>query len=166
MAVDFFESFPVTYYNFNTEQPILLTHILRRFAFKQRIKEIVSEYDPYIVSDGETPEMVSYNVYGNMQYHWVILMFNNITDPFTEWVMSSETLERYINEKYQNNRSATHHWERNGRIVPEGTEGAENVTNEEFEFRVNEHHRKILIPKKIYLSSILKEFENVLKEIN
>ena len=38
-------------------------------------------YYNYQVRDRETPEIVSYKYYDNPQYHWTILLMNEIRDP-------------------------------------------------------------------------------------
>lgn len=46
-----------------------------------------SENDIYVEvkkSEQFAPDLIAYNYYGNERYYWVILMANNIFDPFTE----------------------------------------------------------------------------------
>ena len=55
---------------------------------------------PYLVNDGETPEMISYKVYENSQYHWVILHINNIINPRTEWPLENRFIIPLIYDTY------------------------------------------------------------------
>ena len=41
-----------------------------------------------------------------MEYHWVVLLFNNIIDPQFDWPLKSDTLIDYIDKKYTANGSA------------------------------------------------------------
>ena len=45
-------------------------------------------YTPYTVSDGKRPDQVSYEVYGDEQFYWVILQINEITDYYNQWPLS------------------------------------------------------------------------------
>jgi hypothetical protein len=54
----------------------------------------------YSVKDGERPEHIAERVYGDPGYHWLILLTNNIIDPYHGWYMSGSALEDYIQKKY------------------------------------------------------------------
>lgn len=164
--MEYFSAFPLTLYSFdNKSDPIILTHILRRFKFREKVKSLIQEWEQHVVSDNETPELVSMRFYGETKYHWLILLFNDITDPFTEWVMDSNTLERYVARKYDD-PNGVHHYEKNGRVVPASVENAVLVTNRQYEILVNEFHRRIRVPKKEHLGPIMAELEMILAEIH
>lgn len=164
--MEFFDAFPITLYSFdNKSDPIIITHILRRITFKETVQNMVSEWEAYVVPDNETPEITALKFYGDTKYHWLILLFNNITDPFTEWVMDQNTLTKYINKKYSD-PDGIHHYEKNGRVVPSSATGATLVTNRQYETTVNEFHRRIRVPKKEHIGPILAELEQILKEVH
>lgn len=69
-------------------------------------------YEPYFVKNGARPEQVSYDVYGDERYYWVILQANDIVDYYNEWPLSSYELDEYIKDKYGFPQSEdVHHWE-------------------------------------------------------
>lgn len=70
-------------------------------------------YDDYLVSNGERPDQISYNLYGDEQWYWIILQINDITDYFNQWPLSTIELEEFINTKYNGSEGAggTHHYE-------------------------------------------------------
>lgn len=63
-------------------------------------KKIASYLVPYQILEGETPEIVSKKFYNSTQYHWVVLYFNNITDPRFDWPLSDYDLQKMIYENY------------------------------------------------------------------
>jgi hypothetical protein len=70
-----------------------------------KIKDYFAKYRPaslrpYFVSDGESPEYVSYRVYGTTKYGYIILMTNNVDSIYDQWPKSSTTFKNYIIEKY------------------------------------------------------------------
>ena len=58
------------------------------------------EYFDYNITGSERPDQVSYNVYGNPKFYWVILVTNNIRNVWTDWPLGQNEFERYVIEKY------------------------------------------------------------------
>ncbi len=56
---------------------------------------------PYEIQDGERPETLAHRIYDRSDLHWVILMFNEIHDPYFEWPLSSAELESKLQAKYK-----------------------------------------------------------------
>ena len=84
--------------------------ITTRVAVRKWIREIGPIFSKYDVSDGETPEMVAATVYGNVNNHWVVLIFNQITNTYYGWPLSRRKFDAFVNNKYAN-PNATHHYE-------------------------------------------------------
>ena len=81
----YFNYFPKTFYTSNNDVNGVeaITNIIARFAFDSQLKENTSAFYPYQVQDSDTPEIIADKYYGNVEYHWVVLLFNNIIDQFT-----------------------------------------------------------------------------------
>lgn len=78
----------------------LVTNI---FAKTQFIKESLNNANVfylYDVKDGEKPEDIAYKLYGDSKKHWIILLANEIVDPYYDWVLGQTAFESYINKKY------------------------------------------------------------------
>ena len=79
----YFNDFPTIEYdctgngNFNTIQDITTRVKVRKWIRSKGA--IFSKYD---VSDGETPEQVAYTVYGTTEDHWIVLLFNEVTNTY------------------------------------------------------------------------------------
>lgn len=98
----FFKEFPVVPYPFylgDKRQYALARNVLRRVAFSDRINNQVA-FTYYDIKDGERPEQIANRLYGNANYHWLILLANDIVDPYYGWYLSQSTLEQYIQQKY------------------------------------------------------------------
>ena len=104
----YFNYFPKTFYTSNNTVNGVeaITNIIARFAFDSQLKENTSAFYPYQVQDSDTPEIIADKYYGNVEYHWVVLLFNNIIDPQFDWPLKSDTLIDYIDKKYTANGSA------------------------------------------------------------
>ena len=104
----YFNYFPKTFYTSNNDVNGVeaVTNIIARFAFDSQLKENTSAFYPYQVQDSDTPEIIADKYYGNVEYHWVVLLFNNIIDPQFDWPLKSDTLIDYIDKKYTANGTA------------------------------------------------------------
>ena len=78
----YFDKLPVTYYTLDDARSVqLVRNIFLRVIITDEIKNNYSVYDEYDIQDGETPEILSSKIYGNSEYHWLILHMNEIIDP-------------------------------------------------------------------------------------
>ena len=104
----YFNYFPKTFYTSNNDVNGVeaITNIIARFVFDSQLKENTSAFYPYQVQDSDTPEIIADKYYGNVEYHWVVLLFNNIIDPQFDWPLKSDTLIDYIDKKYTANGTA------------------------------------------------------------
>ena len=104
----YFNYFPKTFYTSNNDVNGVeaITNIISRFAFDSQLKENTSAFYPYQVQDSDTPEIIADKYYGNVEYHWVVLLFNNIIDPQFDWPLKNDTLIDYIDKKYTANGTA------------------------------------------------------------
>jgi hypothetical protein len=115
----YFESFPLTPFTLNTENtfsPQLVTNILARSAFLREIANNTSIAYEYSVKDSDTPEILAHKIYGDPYRNWIILLINNIINPFYDWPLKNDALDNYIFKKYGQNiddaRSTIHHYEK------------------------------------------------------
>lgn len=159
----YFMKFPLMGYTANNNIDFdVVTDITKRVALSEAIKENFSVYDEYDIKDGETPELVSYRFYNTTEYHWVVLMLNNIIDPRFEWVMSQDNLMRYCQTKYANPYSIHHYVSDVGLIVDSDFSGATSVSNYQYEEDINETRRRIKILKPEYIAGIAAEFDRLI----
>ena len=127
----------------------------------------------YYVSDGDTPELIAYKEYGDVNLHWVILLANDIVDLNKEWPLSTEDLILYITDKYgANNISDVHHYvitdnksiivDWDATKVSNGTYTA--VTNLEYETELNDAKRQIAILDQVYLKDMRNQFNKLIRK--
>ena len=168
----YFREFPLYQYDFDGkgQNAKLVTDILRRVAVNAKVKANTLIFDKYDVKDGETPEIVADKYYGNPQYHWVVVLVNDITSWF-DWPLETVAYSKYLNEKYGDNIDNIHHYEINQTSgdtttkleVSSDTSGATAVTNREYEDRLQDEKRQIRLIDKSYLSFFVEEFKKVIK---
>jgi len=154
--------------------PKVITNLLRRVKIKNGLKESASLFDEVEVQNGETPEILADNFYGDQKYYWIILLFNNIKDRFYDWPLDNVQFENYINDKYTN-PNAVHHYEITQESGPTSssddshkiqvnstTPGATAVTNYEYEERLQLKKRLIRVLRPQFLSLFMIEFTSLI----
>ena len=88
----------------------LVTDLMTRVKVREKILNEAMLYDTYDVPNGEKPEDTAFKHFGSAQYHWVILLTNDITDRYYGWPLTDQDFETYITQKYDN-PDAIHHYE-------------------------------------------------------
>ena len=176
----YFEQFPVIFYDaVGNGDPKVVTHLLKRVALHSKASETVALFDTYDVRNGETPEMIAHKYYDDAEYHWVILLVNNITDRYHQWPMNTRQFLSHLAERYDN-VDAVHHYEiyqESGDTSVKINIGTSNVdvdgntiadatlvTNREYEEEKQDVLRKIRLLDPVYLEQFVEEFERLVSE--
>ena len=156
----------------------LVPDILRRIKLRANIKNGMFMFDNYDVKEGETPEIVAHKWFGDTEFHWVILMTNNITDRYYEWPLTQPQFQAHLEDKYGvGNIDATHHYEISQTSGPttsrdsshlvevnSDASGATAITNREYEQRNQDKIRQIRLLDRKYLSVFVSEFERLIRD--
>jgi len=170
----YFRKFPKIDYDVKGNGNITtLTNIIKRVRFKTLTSSRLVNFDIYDVRDGETPEMIAHRYYEESEYHWIILLANDIQDYYNEWPMAVPQLEKFIASKYDD-VDGIHHYtikQESGDTtvdieIPNNTGYplATPVTNYQYEAALNEEKRRIKLIQPRYVESIEKEFERKIIE--
>ena len=175
----YFSQFEQGYYDLKGDgKEKLVTDLTTRVKVREKVIDEASLYDKYDVPSGERPEDTAFKHFGSSQYHWVILMTNNITDAYYEWPMSEQTFETFLIDKYAE-PGAIHHYEvsqSSGRTSAQGPDdysylvevnsdatGAQSVSNREYEQRLQDQRRQIQLLNPSYLNTFLEEFNELVR---
>ena len=174
--MSYFNHFDRVQYNGQETVNILNSVIARYRAIRES-----SLYYYYTLLDGEMPEDVSYKMYGNVKYWWILVMINNVVDPYHDWLMSPRTLESFAHDKYGDDVLKVHHFENlttnrnsdgydsviyqtlldNGDEVPHNIQA---VSNMEYETIENEKNRSIKVISEMYIQDIQDNFEDLMDD--
>lgn len=167
--MSYFKYFPTT--EFNNQ---VVKDIIRRVVFNQSSQ--TEAFDYVILKDGETPEMISFKYYGASNYHWMIMLVNNVIHPFYDWLMSEEELNLFVTDKYgSGHEDDIHHYETTEDAEPDILAGTwvdanfsaalrTEITNRQYETALNEEKRTIKLLKPQYLASIESELKNKIRK--
>jgi hypothetical protein len=101
MARNYFKSLPRTQYDINNNGTVkLVTNILTRIARKSNIALTGGLFYNYTMQEGDTPEIIADKYYGNINYHWVVMLINNAYHNVYDFSLSMDNFNAYINDKY------------------------------------------------------------------
>ena len=159
------------------QQYKLLPDILRRVKLRAGVRSGTFLFDNYDVKDGERPEDVAFKWFGDAEYHWIILMTNNITDRYYQWPLSQPQFAEHLTDKYgAGSEDAVHHYEITQTSGPTSSRDyshmvecnsddgdPDTITNRQYEQRKQDEYRQIRLLDKRYLDTFVEEFDNLIR---
>jgi hypothetical protein len=96
----YFNYLPNVGYRDDSGNLVLVKNILTRAKILDIVKEAQGTALDYTIKDEERPETIAHRIYGRSDYHWIILMFNEILDPYFSWPLSVNELETQMEKTY------------------------------------------------------------------
>lgn len=92
------------------KQYVLAKNIFRKFKIKDSAFQSSIFFNKYSIQDNERLDTISTKVYGSPEYDWVIMLVNNIIDPYSDLPINDSNLYDFVTEKY-GNPEGIHHYE-------------------------------------------------------
>jgi len=139
----------------------IVKDITKNIRFRRDVLANIALYDEYDIIDGETPEILAERLYGNPEYHWIVMLANDRYDYRNDWPLTQVNLDQYIVDKYGANANNVHHYENSkGLTVDSDYPNAVPITNANYEEQLNEGKRRIKIISNSIISTVLKNFKD------
>ena len=187
---EYFSYFPITKHDLtNVGQTIDATNVLRRFIVRASVQERSDVFYDYNLQSGDRPDVVAEKYYGDPDLAWLVLLFNNITDPMFDYPLFDRDFETYLKQKYGSiprAQSIVHEYrqilneksvqfdgtilEKRFVVVDESTyntlseENRELITKYDYEVELNDAKRSIRLLDKRFLNQVKSEVEVILKD--
>jgi|SRR6056300_1079198 hypothetical protein len=187
---EYFSYFPTTQHDLtNVGQTIDVTNILRRFIIRNNLQDRTDVFYEYTLQSGDRPDVVAEKYYGDSDLAWLVLHFNDLTDPYFDYPMFDKDLETFIKNKYQSiprAQSLVHEYRQIIRnkstridgstidkkyiVVDQTTYNSlsesnrELITKYDFEVDANDKKRNIKLLDKRYINQVKSEVEVILKD--
>lgn len=101
--MQYFSEFPKIVYNLKDDifSGKFCTDITARSTFLREVKEnMIIAYD-YPVQESDRPEFISHKLYGDVYRNWIVLLYNNIYNPYYDYPLTRDNLHKYIINKYE-----------------------------------------------------------------
>jgi len=189
----FFDSTPNFLYPdfFEAGKFKLSKNLFRRVRARDSINSIFSSSTKYTIKSGQTPDQIAYELLGDTEHYWTILLINNITDTQTQWPYDDYELDKIIEDKYGTLADKVRHWEtievKNSSgvtIVKEGLtvdsdfevnyydwmiESSEEkkgittpISNYDYEMKIENDKRNIFLLKSRYINVVKDDLEEIM----
>ena len=170
---------------FSTSDFTVAKNFFRRYKINDDIFSNVVYFNKYAIKDGERPDVLARNFYGNQFYDWVILLTNNMVNAQDDWPMNNYELYRVLEQEFDDPYSQINHYEikqsmghyaaglhvdqtfYNGQhklnidgvmTLKNGNEICSPITVAEYYQEENDKKREIYLLKKQYLQSFVDDF--------
>lgn len=170
------------------KQYVEAKNLFMRMKIRDSAAVYATNFRKYDISEGERPDNVAQNLYGDPNYDWVVLLTANIINARDEWPLSTRLLYDYAEEKYEEDLNATRQFETKevrdskGRLLMPGGQVVDStfripdpenpgqlinptvaVSNWLMEVRENNKKRTIRVLRSEYLSSFVSEVRDFLQ---
>ena len=97
----YFSRFPYVKYYFPDGEFRTYKNLSIRPHIVERVKEYEYNLIPYYVEEGEMPDHIAYDKYGDPKLHWVIMMSNDMLNLHTDWPKDTQQFGNYLSAKYR-----------------------------------------------------------------
>lgn len=97
----YFQNFPQLSYPVIDGQRKTIQDIITRISFNRNTIDEISSFIIYNTPEGYLPEDIARDVYGDENYFWLVMLFNDFSDPIYSVPLSSRSLDKFIEKKYK-----------------------------------------------------------------
>lgn len=150
-----------------------MTNIIARATILDAVRRNVLVLYPYVVPEGERPDVLAHKYYGTSDHTWMIFYANDMVDPIFDWPFSVNELNSYLEEKYGSVREATQlvgqYLNKNGFVIDKDTYLALPEVDRfiksryDLEIELNDRKRNIVLIDNDYTSQMLDELKSVFR---
>ena len=97
----YFRPFPLVEYDLKkNNKTLLLTNLTARFKIRDELKQKAAIFYNYQVQEQDTPSNVAFRYYDDETLDWVIMLVNDIIDPYYDWPLSYANFIEYMRTLY------------------------------------------------------------------
>ena len=97
----YFRPFPTIQYDIKKNNiPLLLTDITKRYKIRDILQQKTAIYYNYTIRDGDRPDLIAFKYYGDETLDWLIMIANNILDPYYDWPLNYQNFKNYMVSLY------------------------------------------------------------------
>lgn len=97
----------------SSQDYLLVKNIFRRAKIRDDLQNVFTLFNKYQIVDGTRPELVAEEIYGSVEYDWVVIISAGITNLNDQWPLSNKDLYNFCKKKYGSDAklNEVHHYE-------------------------------------------------------
>ena len=168
----------------------IVKNLFKRAVLRDDVINDITNFTRYSIEGDERADQIAYKFYNDSGLDWIILTANNIIHVRDEWPMSNRDFLTYINQKYTSDQlSNVHHYEtreirdssntliqkagiyvksdHSGTYIDEGStitkSSIKTVSYLQHETDLNDAKRNILVLRRDYISTVLRDIGDVME---
>jgi len=112
--VKLFKQYPDIVYN-----SVTMKNIMVRFGLVDQVLSVADVFYPYVIDDTDRLDTLAYDYYGSPTWGWLILLVNDMNDPYHDWPLNYEEFRSNLLRKnagmtISGLQSQIHHYEYTG----------------------------------------------------
>jgi hypothetical protein len=97
----YFRPFPLVEYDLKkNKKRLLLTNLTARFKIRDELKQKAAIFYNYQVQEQDTISNVAFRYYDDETLDWVIMLVNDIIDPYYDWPLNYANFIEYMKSLY------------------------------------------------------------------
>ena len=168
----------------------IVKNLFKRAVLRDDVINDITNFTRYSIEGDERADQIAYKFYNDSGLDWIILTANNIIHVRDEWPMSNRDFLTYINQKYTSDQlSNVHHYEtreirdssntliqkagiyvksdHSVTYIDEGStitkSSIKTVSYLQHETDLNDAKRNILVLRRDYISTVLRDIGDVME---
>ena len=168
----------------------IVKNLYKRAVLRDDVINDITNFTRYSIEGDERADQIAYKFYNDSGLDWIILTANNIIHVSDEWPMSNRDFLTYINQKYTSDQlSNVHHYEtreirdssntliqkagiyvksdHSVTYIDEGStitkSSIKTVSYLQHETDLNDAKRNILVLRRDYISTVLRDIGDVME---
>ncbi len=87
-------------YPYSESEFVVAKNLFRKYKINADVFSYAVFFKKYVLKDGETPDSLANQAYGNPFYDWVILITNSVVNRHFDWPLSNYELTKYAESQY------------------------------------------------------------------
>ena len=95
----------------SSNEYVIAKNIFRKIKILDSLEDSIILFDKYEVYEGERPDTIAKDLYGNAKLDFVVILSANITNIRNQWPLSEYDLYNYSHDKYGSEINALHHYQ-------------------------------------------------------
>ena len=149
---------------------IQVKNLFKKGFIREDIFQDTTFFTKYTINGYDRPDNVSFKVYGDSTFDWIVLQSNNIINIQTEWPLSQNDFDRYALDKYGDYNTlfnGVHHYETlevknsNGVVILEsGKQVPQDFSITYFDIKLKQY----ITASNVTVAVTNYEYENIIQE--
>ena len=98
-------------YPYSDADKVIVKNLFRRYKISENLFSYGVFFKKYTIKDGDRPDTLANQAYGDPFFDWVILLTNNMVNVQYDWPMTNYEIYKTLESEYDDPYTEIHHYE-------------------------------------------------------